>query len=145
MEGIKIEIGERERRGGDDVSRNVSPPTTTGDEVDYGVAHTRSTRHEREIESEIFSHCVQREEGRKENLPSDRRAHYSSMTKWRWKKREKEEIGRWTHVRTTCSPTYLPSPLEEEEEEKDGRPDRFTDSYRLFLYQKEEKFLFSSL
>jgi hypothetical protein len=33
---------------------------------------------------------VQREEGRKENLPSDRRAHYSSMTKWRWKKREKE-------------------------------------------------------
>jgi hypothetical protein len=43
MEGIKIEIGERERRrGGDDVSRNVSPPTTaTGDEVDYGVAHTQ--------------------------------------------------------------------------------------------------------
>jgi hypothetical protein len=59
------------------------------------------------------------------------------------RKRIREKMD--TCVRTTCSPTYLPSPLEEEEEEKDGRPDRFTDSYRLFLYQKEEKFLFSSL
>jgi hypothetical protein len=143
MEGIKIEIGERERRGGMMSAGTYHLRRRRRATRSITALHTHSTRHEREIESEIFSHCAKG--GRKENLPSDRRAHYSSMTKWRWKKREKEEIGRWTHVRTTCSPTYLPSPLEEEEEEKDGRPDRFTDSYRLFLYQKEEKFLFSSL
>jgi hypothetical protein len=78
---------EREKRG-DDVSRNVSPPTTaTGDEVDYGVAHTRGISVK--LNPKYFL-IVQREEGRKENLPSDRRAHYSSMTKWRWKNREKE-------------------------------------------------------
>lgn len=71
MEGIKIEIGERERRrGGDDVSRNVSPPTTngrTGDEVDYGVAHTLGISVKLNPKYFLIVVC-KGEEGRKENL-----------------------------------------------------------------------------
>lgn len=67
------------------------------------------------------------------------------MTKWRWKnKKNKREDG---HMCTYNLFTHLPtiSARKKKKNQKDGRPDRFTDSYRLFLYQKEKekKFLFT--
>lgn len=122
MEGIKIEIGERERRRrGGDVSRNVSPPTTTTANGRRGrlrcCTHTLGISVKLNPKYFLIVVC-KGEEGRKENL-----SHLiDELIIHQWPsgdgriKRIREKMD--TCVRTTCSPTYLPSPLEKEEESK---------------------------
>lgn len=144
MEGIKIEIGERERRRrGGDVSRNVSPPTTTTANGRRGrLRCCTHTRHQREIESEIFSHCCVQRGGRKENLPSDRRAHYSSMTKWRWKnKKNKREDG---HMCTYNLFTHLPTISAGRIKKMDDPTGSLTVTASFYIRKKKKK-SFSSL